>query len=388
MPIYEVKNKEGKITGYRVQVNYTDSFGKKRVIVKQNESTRKKQDAKKVEASILMEINMNTGDTRNATLDDLYKFYCSVKEKEVKVSTQYSNERRYMMHISPYLGKKKVSNITPVDFQNWKNEINKHNYTNKYANHLYTLLNGILNLGVKYDYLSTNQLFKVGRFKNVSFSKKQVNFWTKEEFDKFIYEVRAYCEDLESKGNQDYRIHWAYYVMFNIMFYCGCRKGEVYPLQWKDIDFDKKILHITKGLIYKVKGAKDNYILSSPKTKSSIRDIVMPKQLIDVLNEHKERYSNVYMFNEEFFICGGIEPIRDTMLENLKNECAKRAGIKKIRIHDFRHSHASLLINNGVNISVISKRLGHSSIKETLDTYSHMYQKSEDEAVALINSLD
>lgn len=388
MPIYEVKNKEGKITGYRVQVNYTDSFGKKRVIVKQNESTRKKQDAKKVEASILMEINMSTGDTRNATLDDLYKFYYSVKENEVKITTLDTVERRYRRYISPYIGNKKVKNITTLDFQNWKNEINKLKLSNKYVNEIYTLLNGILNIGVKYDYILSNQLSKVGRFRNMDFSVKHVDFWTKEEFDKFIYEVRKYCEDLENKGNQDYRVHWAYYVMFNIMFYCGCRKGEVYPLQWKDIDLDKKVLHITKGLTYKVKGAKDNYILSTPKTKSSIRDIVMPKQLLDVLKEHKERYSNVYMFNDDFYICGGIEPIRDTMLENLKNECAKRAGIKQIRIHDFRHSHASLLINNGVNISVISKRLGHSSIKETLDTYSHMYQKSEDEAVELINSLE
>lgn len=82
-----------------------------------------------------------------------------------------------------------------------------------------------------------------------------------------------------------------------------------------------------------------------------------------------------------------IESISDAMLENFKNECVKTVGVQQIRIHDFRHSHSSLLINNRVNISIISKMLRYSSIKETIDAHSHLYSKIEEETVELINSL-
>ncbi len=382
MPIY--KNDKG----YRVQVNYTDSFGNKKVIVKQNKSTSTLKGAKQVEAEIIANINTYVNGNKDITLDELYNFYYSIKENEVKLATLQSTDRRYKRYIQKYLGHKKVRNITLSDLQNWKNEILKLNLCNKYMNEIYGVFNCVLNTGVKYDHLDKNLLSRVGRFKKPVYEVKKVDFWTKEEFDKFICVARKHCEEWEKQGKEDYLLYWAYYVMFNIMFYCGCRKGEVYPLQWTDIDFNRNVVSITKGLTYKVKGTEENYVLSTPKTRSSIRDIVMPKQLVDILKEHYARYDRVYGFTDQFFVCGGVVPIRDTVLENFKNKCSAEAGVKRIRIHDFRHSHASLLINSGVNIAVVSKRLGHASIKETLDTYSHMYQSKEDEAVALINSLE
>lgn len=382
MPIYKTDK------GYRVQVNYTDSFGNKKVIVKQNKDTQTLKQAKQVEAEIVSNINTYINGNKDITLNELYDFYYSIKENEVKIATLQSNDRRYKRYIKDYLGHKKARNITLVDLQNWKNEILKLDLCNKYMNEIFGVFNSVLNTGVKYDYIDKNLLTRAGRFKKPVYEVKKVDFWTKEEFDKFILVAKKHCEEWEKQRKEDYLLYWAYYVMFNVMFYCGCRKGEVYPLQWTDIDFNKNVIRITKGLTYKVKGTEENYVLSTPKTRSSIRDIVMPKQLVDVLKEHYARYENVYGFTDDFFVCGGVVPIRDTVLENFKNKCSDEAGVKKIRIHDFRHSHASLLINSGVNISVVSKRLGHASIKETLDTYSHMYQSKEDEAVALINSLE
>jgi integrase len=179
-------------------------------------------------------------------------------------------------------------------------------------------------------------------------------------------------------------VKWGYYVAYNIMFYCGCRKSEVYPLTWHD--YKNGSISVTKGLVYKVKG--EDYVISAPKTKGSIREIPAPKQLAKVLEEHYARCQRIYGFSDDFFICGGVVPLTDTMLEITKNKWAKGANVKQIRIHDFRHSHASLLINNGANIQVVAKRLGHSDIEMTLNTYSHMYKQKEDEAVALINSLE
>ena len=382
MPIYKNKDKPG----YRVEVNYTDSFGNHKKIVKQNKDTLTLKDAKKVEAVLLMETNVYTGNnTTDATLDELYKFYCSVKGGEVKESTTDQNEGRYKNHISPYFKNKKLKKITMLDCQNWKNEINKKNYSLKYKNHLYTLFSSILNIGVKYEYISTNNLAKVGRFKDSNYIKRKIDFWTKEEFDKFISVVRKRCEEASKVKDDNEFILWGYYVMFNIMFWCGCRKGEVYPLQWKDLDLNLKMLYITKGLV-KSKNEK-SYSITAPKTKSSIRDIPMSNQLVEILKEQKQRYSVVYGFDEEFYICGGVKPLASTTYDEFKKSCIKEAGVKTIRTHDFRHSHASLLINSGVNIMVVKERLGHSSLKETLDTYAHLYESVVNEAIELLNKI-
>lgn len=385
MPVYKVLDKNGKVKGYRVEVSYTDSFGKHKKVVRQNKDTLTYKEAKQVEASIITEINLQNGANNDITLDELFEFYYSVKRAEVKVTTLDSAKRRYRLRISPLLGSRKVKQITRVDFQNWKNEIIKLKLSNKYINELYTLLNGIINIGVRYGHLNTNELSKVGRFKNMEFNKKKFDIWKKEEFDKFINTLKKECEDLEAKKDDNWIYHWGYYVFYNIIFWCGCRKGEVFALKWEDIDFGKKVVHITKGLLHDVDG--ESYIISTPKTRSSIRDILMPNQLIEILEEHRERCSKIYGFDDEFFICGGVRPLAKSPTNDVKARCVKLAGVKYIKIHEIRHSHASLLINKGVDMFVIKERLGHSSIKETIDTYSHLYPETENEAVELLNSI-
>ena len=382
MPIYKSKN--GK--GYRVEVNYTDSFGNRKKVVRQNKDTLSLKDAKQLEAQILSEINLYNQNNRDATMDDLYNFYTSVIKEEVKRSTLNNKNKIYRTHIAPYFANKKINKISLVDFQNWKLAIQQKGYSHEYQKDLYASFNAIINFAVKYEYINVNHLAKLGNFKCPEKINKKFQIWTKEEFDKFITVVRNKCIEYEQLSNNEDLVQWAYYVMYNIMFYCGCRKGEVYALKWSDIDLNNKTLDINKSLLYKIE--KGTYIISTPKTRSSVRTISMPKQLVDVLLEHKERYSNVYGFNDDFFVCGGCSPLTDTKLADFKNTCAKEAGIKQIRIHEFRHSHASLLINSGVNVMVIKERLGHSSTRETLDTYSHLYEKTADEAIALLESLN
>ena len=382
MPIYKSKN--GK--GYRVEVNYTDSFGNRKKIVRQNKDTLSLKDAKQLEAQILSEINLYNQNNKDATMDDLYNFYTSIIKEEVKRSTLNNKNKIYRTHIAPYFANKKINKISLVDFQNWKLAIQQKGYSHEYQKDLYASFNAIINFAVKYEYINVNHLAKLGNFRCPEKINKKFQIWTKEEFDKFISVVRKKCIEYEQLSNNEDLVQWAYYVMYNIMFYCGCRKGEVYALRWSDINLDNRTLDINKSLLYKIE--KGTYIISTPKTRSSVRTISMPKQLVDVLVEHKERYANVYGFNDDFFVCGGCSPLTDTKLADFKNACAKEAGIKQIRIHEFRHSHASLLINSGVNVMVIKERLGHSSTRETLDTYSHLYEKTADEAIALLDSLN
>jgi len=108
----------------------------------------------------------------------------------------------------------------------------------------------------------------------------------------------------------------------------------------------------------------------------------MPNILIEILAEQKKRQQRLHNFSDDFRICHNV---RDTTLRRKKELYSLQAGLKIIRVHDFRHSHASLLAHYNINIQEISRRLGHASIEETWRTYCHLYPKDKERAVSVLN---
>ena len=107
-----------------------------------------------------------------------------------------------------------------------------------------------------------------------------------------------------------------------------------------------------------------------------------------ILEEHKQlQREGSALFTDDFRICGGERPLRDTSIENHNTAYAAAAGLPHIRIHDFRHTHASLLVNEGINIQEIARRLGHSNVQMTWNTYSHLYPREEERAVAILDRI-
>lgn len=102
----------------------------------------------------------------------------------------------------------------------------------------------------------------------------------------------------------------------------------------------------------------------------------------------KEESKKYYGFNDDWFVFGDVSPIHPDVLRKRKKDNAEKSGLKEIRIHDFMHSCASLLINNGANIVMVAKYLGHTKIDETLNTYSHMFRNKLDDIVNTIDKLD
>lgn len=143
-------------------------------------------------------------------------------------------------------------------------------------------------------------------------------------------------------------------------------------------------ISITRSIAQKLKGGDRE---TPPKNKSSVRVIQIPSPLKKVFDAHYSRYKKVSGFSDDWRICGGETCLRDSTIEKRNKLYAETAGLKKIRIHDFRHSHASLLANNGINIQEIARRLGHSNIEETWNTYSHLYPHEEEKAVKILNKI-
>ena len=147
-------------------------------------------------------------------------------------------------------------------------------------------------------------------------------------------------------------------------------------------------LSVNKNIVATQGDEKKSYMVTTPKTKSSIRNIPIPKVLMEDMKVLYEVSKRHYGFNDDWYLFGDTDPITNGKLRHRKNKDCKLADVKQIRIHDFRHSCASLLINSGATINVVAKYLGHTKIDETLNTYSHLFKNQLNEIINIIDKLN
>lgn len=367
--------KDGKIK-YRVRLHCTDSNGK----TKQIERTAYGLDEERQLERELIHSVKKEAPAEKITLEELYnqyiKQYIKAKQHEVRESSLNKTKQIITNHIKPYLFDVKIDKLNTTVLQEWKQEVEAKGLSITMRKNIYGEFRALLNFAVKMEYLPRNPLLKVGNFKAPLETHKEMLFYTPNEFKQYISVAREKAEI--SKELSD----WNYYVFFNIAFFTGCRKGEIYALTWNDVKDNE--IRITKSLSQKLKG-KDR--ITPPKNRSSVRVIQIPTPLQTVLNEHYVRCKEMPRFTNDYYICGGITPVRDTSVDSINRLFASLSGVKHIRIHDFRHSHASLLANSGINIQEIARRLGHSDIKTTLQTYSHLYPKESERALKVLNEI-
>lgn len=379
MPIYKMKgSKDGK-QKYRVRVNYQDNSGSYR---QTDRIVYGLSEAKETEKN-LTDTLRNQPTAKQMTLNDLFDEYISSKAHEVRESTLDKSQRILKRHVLSALGDKPLSKLNKPILVKWKSEMSEKPSAKNGAKLSIAMLHNIfgefralLNFAVKMDYIPKNLLTEIGNFKSPIEVKPEMLYYTPDEFKRYIATAREYAESCPSLSG------WDYYVFFNIAFYTGLRKGEIFALRWSDIKGD--YLNVTRSINQKLKGADRE---TAPKNRSSIRTLQIPNPLIKVLDEHKYRYAKVPAFTDNYRICGGPEPIRDSSVTKINEKFAEDAGLKHIRLHDFRHSHASLLANEGINIQEIARRLGHSKIEMTWNTYAHLYPREEERAVKILNKI-
>lgn len=372
MPIYKMTGRQNGLQKYRVRINYVDTLG----VSRQADRVAYGLDAaKELEGRLMREIRQESPATR-ITLRALFDEYKAAKKHELRETTLSKTERILDLHVFPSLENHTLQKITVPVLAKWKVEINEKALSVASKRNIYAYLRALLNYGVQVEHISKSPLSKVGNFKDATETRREMNFYTTEEFKKYISVARQHAESSASLSE------WGYYVFFALAFYTGLRKGEIHSLRWMDIE--DGYLSVKRSITQKLKG--DDRI-TPPKNRSSYRTLQIPIPLINILDEHKVRCQQQKGFDESFLVCGGLKALRDTTIENRNIRFAELAGIKKIRIHDFRHSHASVLANNGINIQEIARRLGHSKIEITWNTYSHLYPKEEERAIAVLNNI-
>lgn len=256
-------------------------------------------------------------------------------------------------------------------YQKWRSQINKTNLCDRYKTDIQKFIKQVINFAEKqWDFNLRKFYNKLEPFKTPGALKKEMDFYEPEEFFKFISVV----DDLRYK------------CFFELLYYCGLRRGELRGLTWDNINLIRKTLTVNKQVVsVGLKGCKE--MLSSPKTQKSNRTIPLPDVLVEDLKAYKETCKTFARFNEKFYVFGDVKPIPPDKIRHEKSRVAHNAGLREIRLHDFRHSCASLLINNGANVNAVAHYLGHTKIEETLNTYTHLYESTLTTVTNLINQL-
>ena len=344
MPAY----KDNNTGNWFVKFYYTDWQGTKQQKWKRGFATKK--EALAFERDFLEKQSANP----DMTLQNLFELYMEDMAATLKPSTILTKKNIYRTHILPFFGKKPVNEIKASDVRRWQNQLmnSPKEYSKTYLKTINNQLTCLINYAKRFYDLNTNPCGKAG-------SIGQADYWT---YDEYI----AFREGVRDKPLS--------YLCFEVLYWTGIREGELLALTSADIDFDNKLIDINKT--YQRLQGKD--VITTPKTRKSKRKVPIPDFLCDEL---KDFISTRYMItpDERLF------PITKSYLSHEMIRGCKNTGVKKIRIHDIRHSHASLLINQGCDALILADRLGHEKVSTTLNTYSHLFPHKQQE---LVNNLE
>lgn len=252
-----------------------------------------------------------------------------------------------------YFYKMKLVDIQAIHVKNWHTLLFENGLSNNYVKDLHQSLKEILDMAMRLGIISENPA-RIA--KNVSRTKAKVDFWTREEFERFIntFEKDDVLEHLK-------------FVTCLFLFMTGLRMSEMQALTWQDIDFEEKSFVVSKSIFYQ---NRNSWHINQTKTASSTRKIYLDDTTLQELLEWREHQKKIGQI--DFIFSYNCMPITKTMLKKAIVTHSKQANVKAIRIHDLRHSHASLLLSLGTNDLELQNRLGHANIQTTLGVYSHL----------------
>ena len=351
MPAY----KDEKTGKWFAKFYYTNWQGIKKQKWKRGFATKK--EALGFERDFLEQQSTNP----DMTFQNLYEIYMEDMAARLKQSTLLTKKAVLQTHILPFFGSKPINEIKASDVRRWQAKLmsSPNNYSQTYLKKINTELNSIINYAKRFYDLNTNPCGKAGTIGKAK--AEEMDYWT---YDEYI----AFREGVKDKPLS--------YICFEVLYWTGMREGELLALSPADIDFDNKLISINRT--YQRIGGKD--VFTSPKTRKSKRKIPIPDFLCQELSDYiQSRY--MLDADERLF------PVTKSYLSHEMIRGCKNTGVKKIRIHDIRHSHASLLINQGCDALMLADRLGHEKVSTTLNTYSHLFPHKQQELVHSLESL-
>jgi integrase len=267
-------------------------------------------------------------------------------------------------HLIPQLGNITLTQLKPEHLQKYYSEIlcsgrckSASSLSAQTVRHHHTALHKALQTAVEWGLLSRNVADAV---RPPRAERPEMHTWGEDDISHF----------LEATKNTPY------YALFYTALFTGMRRSELLALRWQDIDFILSQVYVSRSLHQLRDG---NFVFRSPKTAKGRRTVALPPSAILVLNEHREKQELERamlgkLLTDDDLVFSHLDgkPIRPNTITRAWTTLATRAGLKVIRLHDARHTHASIMLKQGIHPKIVQERLGHSSIAITLDTYSHV----------------
>ena len=351
MGVYKADN--GK---WFVSIRYVNWQGKHDRKVKRGFTTKK--EAVEWERKFLLQ----NSDDLDMGFDAFIELYKADLKDRLKLNTWTMKVSVIDKKILPYFKEKKISEIKPSDIISWQNVMLAYRnekgepFSPTYLKTIHNQISAIFNHAVRFYGLKENPAAKAG---NMGKEKsREMLFWTKPEYIQF------------SDAMMDKPIS---FYAFEMLYWCGLRLGELLALTPADFNFEKQTVHITKS--YQRINCQD--VITDPKTPKSKRVIQMPEFLADEIQDY---ISSLYGIKKS----DRIFPVTKSYLHREMDRGAKESNVKRIRIHDLRHSHVSLLIEMGFSAVAIADRVGHESIDITY-RYAHLFPTTQSEMANKLN---
>lgn len=329
---------------WRVFYRVTNWKGERKQTQKRGFATKREAQAWEHEAML------KHGAKLDMTFSSFFEIYEADKKRCVKESTWESKGHVVRTKILPHFGERKIGEIEAKDIIAWQNMLMAHRdkkgkpYSADYLKTIHAQLTAIFNHAVNFYNLPYNPARRVGTMGTEI--PKEMDFWTKVEYLKF-------AEAMMDKPRS--------YYAFEMLYWCGIRSGELLALTPADFDFENQIVKISKTF-HRSKGRD---IITSPKTAKSNRTVKMPPFLCEKMQEYIHLLYDIKPEERMF-------TVTKSYLNHEMDRGAKQAGVKRIRVHDIRHSHVSLLIDMGFSVLAIGGRVGHEAEKITY-RYTHLF---------------
>ncbi|MBU8967505.1 tyrosine-type recombinase/integrase [Bacillus altitudinis] len=323
-----------------------------------------KKEAEKALTALLNEVNEGTYiEPSKQTYREYMDAWLKSKEHDLSVQTLKAYMSYLKTHIIPNLGRLPLATITPLHIQGFISSLRSKGLSETTTKRIFNVVNASLNSAVKLELIKKNPASLIEKPKVAA---KETTVWTVKEISLFL----------------EYSKSSPYYTAFLLAVTTGMRQGEVLGLQWRDVDFENECLYIRQTLTHDGKGFKEG-----AKSKAGNRSIGLDAFTVSALKQQRKtivanklKYGSAYGEYDLVACTNKGKPINPRNLLRTFDNIIKKASLPKIRFHDLRHTHASLMLQQGENIKLISERLGHSSVKITLDTYSHVLPNMQKEA--------
>lgn len=374
-------------TPYGIEVTVYKGRDKKGKNVREYKTFKTKKEAERWAAEQLISNDrmVSLDDSRMKLKDFMNKWYKDVASKK-SINTAYNSKSRMDHHIIPDIGQYPLNKLTPLLIQDFYNGLDDKGLAASSKKKIMETLSNALRYALKLrliPYLPTD-------IEKESVTRGKVIYWTVEEFSLFL----DYVKDI------------SLYIPVYIMGMTGIRPAELMALQWKKIDLDNRLMEITSQIIQD-KESKKLVFTDILKTDSSFRTITIPKSLIEDLRSYKattkhNRPNNFVVPTREGSMSSPStlrtmfnkylnklrkEQEKDLIKEGFSSDEVEDMIITKMPLYNLRHTHATMLLNNNENIKVISERLGHRSIKTTMDIYAQVMPRSKSKTADLLDEL-